>query len=824
MPSIALSDYTAFTFSSTVYLFGGRSETSLSNQLLSISLSKSSVSELSTQSVNPGPLSSPSLTSISKFIVLFGGNKKGSKSNELWIFDVQEIVWEQVSTSGDLPSPRSHCGIASQGDVIVVWGGQGTVGYLNDFYLLNFKERNWMKVPVLSQVQPSQRFGPCIVLDLPDLYLVGGKDMNGISQTLWRFDFEVLEYSVLDNDATFEPGFSQYCELLKSNDSLTLNLGFGTGEIDQPLGYIQSFDFTSKKWSSLFTPSTSKPSRSDSVIFRSSSQIYVLGGQSWSNFLYKSIQSIDLDSNSSSILPTSLPQYLYSSGSQLIQSSIYIYGGGSHFTSIPQPNQPRSQFFQLNPQDLCSKCSESCSPGSYISGSECKLCPAGHYNSDFDSNECLACPAGTENKVLGASSSRQCYPCKEGFYSSSSGSSECLKCAEGFNCPVGSSGSASSSLSDFVVSDQPGMLKRNTAEANRIGGSIQIAVFVVGFFILFVLLFTEKTRNIIKTIDMYTDKHNYVLDVPMIKTKTFFGSVFSMVFFIVALILVIQTIILYVMDNVMENKRLIPVVIIQDTIDGFKADFSVKLVLHNYGGLCVDDQGQCVEEFDVELNDVNRESFSTSCEKSIEDNTCVFELKCYTCEVSVESTILFIMKEIFSYSTAIGVNFTSDSSIPDEPSKISTLIVAESGNLFRGPDPTTFYFSLIPSLFEDDDSEKTGYHVTSQAAAVAGTSIPPEQFGIASYQYVLVSVSSDNNSLYTERKMIYTLFLLIMALIGSVVGMMNIIGGAMSFVESQYLARKTAYDKDQKNQKLKDNRKMALKNLTTEDDYTRGDI
>ena len=150
--------------------------------------------------------------------------------------------------------------------------------------------------------------------------------------------------------------------------------------------------------------------------------------------------------------------------------------------------------------------------------------------------------------------------------------------------------------------------------------------------------------------------------------------------------------------------------------------------------------------------------------------------------------------------------------------------MAESGKLFKGPDPTTFYFSLIPSLFEDDSSEKTGYHVTSQAASVPGTSIPPDQFGIASYQYVLVSVSSDNNSLYTERKMIYTLFLLIMALIGSVVGMMNIIGGAMSFVESQYLARKTAYDKGQKNQKLKDNRKMALKNLTTEDDYTRGGI
>jgi hypothetical protein len=823
LQSFELAEYGFFALASSVYIFSGRSSGGLTNGLTLIKLSKSESQVLTASSSNPGPLSYPSLTSISQFIVLFGGVTPIGRSNELWTFDILSLSWNKVQTSGDLPSPRSHCGISSQGDTLVVWGGKSETGPVNDMFLLNFKSKYWIQIPVSSELQPSARYGPCIALDLPFFYLFGGKASDGISSTLWKFDFESFTYSIVKSNSKLEAGFNQYCELV-NDEKKSLFIAFGTGALDKPLGNVTSFDFGSNKWTTLFE-ATEEISRSDSVIFHSNNELFILGGQSWSSFLYKNILKVDLGLKSSESLSKDLEKYLYASGGKFLRDSLYIYGGGGYFSTVPQPFESLSQFFQVNIKDLCPSCAKDCGPGSYFSDSQCFLCPAGTFSMMHNSTSCESCPVGTASKVKGASSERQCYPCDEGFYSDVSGSSSCLKCAEGFNCPVGSSISYDNKLNDYVESEQPKMLTRKTEEAARIGGAIQIAVFVLGFFILFVLIFTEKTRKIIKTIDMYTDKHNYELDVPMIKTKTFFGSFFSMVFIIVALILVIQTIILYQLDNESESKRLIPVVIIQDTLDnGFLADFNIKLSLHNYGGKCSTSKNTCVQELSVSLNSIKRNSYSTSCKKTSE-NTCIFELSCNTCQVSVESTILFSMKESFSYSTAVELNFTSDSSIPDKPSKISTLKTSEKGKLLRGPDPTIFFFSLIPSLFEKDGKdEKTGYHVTSEAAAVEGTSVTPEQFGFTSYQYVLVKVSSDNNALFTERKTIYTLFLLIMALIGSVVGMMNIIGGAMGFVEGNYLAKKTAFDKDKKNQQLKDNRKMALKNLTTDDDYTRGDI
>jgi hypothetical protein len=145
-------------------------------------------------------------------------------------------------------------------------------------------------------------------------------------------------------------------------------------------------------------------------------------------------------------------------------------------------------------------------------------------------------------------------------------------------------------------------------------------------------------------------------------------------------------------------------------------------------------------------------------------------------------------------------------------------LVAEDGKMFRGKDPTIFSYTLTPSLFDFDGSEKTGYHVALKSNPSPGSTIGPTEFAYNDYQFITLLLTEDINSLYIYRYTIYTAILLIMALIGSVVGIMKIIGGGMAFVESNYLNQKVKHERNNKLQGLKDNRKMALNNLTTEED------
>lgn len=820
---IALVNYASTQSNELVYLFGGRNDSINRNSLLKIRLDDFSIEYLTENFDSPGSLMYSSMVVIGQNLVLFGGEQNGKKNSDLWVFNMDSQVWELIRTIGMTPSPRSHAGIAAQGDVVVVWGGQGEYELLNDFFLFNFKTKRWIMLFPESTLMPNQRYGPCVSIDLPLIYIFGGKSIDGISPMLWQYDLEDNSYTILESNTKFEPGFGQYCEIVKQGENTELFLAYGTGSIDHPIGYINSYDLSEGKWTELFEADNFKYNRSDAIVKRLANYLFVIGGQTWHRDTYKDIQVIRYPSNDIETLNDSMNISIYASAYTYVGDKIYSYGGGGVYGETVLDFQSSSKFVKISLKELCTECKIPCSPGTYTTtDGACIPCPKGKYNSKYGANNCVECPAGTENNILGASSERQCYPCQEGYYTSTTGTSQCYKCLESYNCPVGSQSVYLSNITDSITSDQPGMLKRNTAEAKRIGSSIQIAVIILGVTILLVLLFTEKTRKIIISIDSYNALHNYDLDVPMYRRKTFFGSVFTMIFIIIALILVIQTLILYFMDNLTETKRLIPIVILEDTVDNYLADFTVNVTFYNYGGECIDDNQECLSDLEVSLNMISSESYSYSCKKY--QSNCIITLYCYTCEVSVESTILFAMKEKFSYSTAIGVNFSSDSSIPNKNSKISAVKAAESGTLFRGPSPTIFYFSLIPSLFEDDSGKKTGYHVTTQATPDAGTMIAPEQFSFISNQYVLLTVSRDLNALYTLRLITYTLFLLIMALIGSVVGIMNVIGGAMSFVENNFLQRKAKKERNDKNEKLMDNRKLALKNLTTDDDYTKEKI
>jgi hypothetical protein len=179
------------------------------------------------------------------------------------------------------------------------------------------------------------------------------------------------------------------------------------------------------------------------------------------------------------------------------------------------------------------------------------------------------------------------------------------------------------------------------------------------------------------------------------------------------------------------------------------------------------------------------------------------------------------MKDPNAFSSSIKVKFQSESSIPDKTSSITAEIVAEEGKVFRGSEPTVFSYTLTPSLFDYDGKEKTGYHVALQSNPLIGSTTDPQDYSINDFQSITLLLTQDINALYILRYTIYTEILLIMALIGSVVGIMKLIGGAMSFLESNYLTQKSKIKRNNELESLQDNRKLPLNQLTTEEDRIR---
>ena len=102
------------------------------------------------------------------------------------------------------------------------------------------------------------------------------------------------------------------------------------------------------------------------------------------------------------------------------------------------------------------------------------------------------------------------------------------------------------------------------------------------------------------------------------------------------------------------------------------------------------------------------------CEKQELDCTVSFE--CLDCELVSTGSINIEIEEMDSYATGISIEVSSSSSIPDEYSTIISSLRSDATLYFRGPDPSTFYLLITPSLFLNDsgdwEKELRGYHIS----------------------------------------------------------------------------------------------------------------
>jgi hypothetical protein len=801
-------DYAAASDGSVVYIFGGCSLENFTNLLIKYSPRESNEIQMVTSSYpSPKRLMNASLVSISGFLYLFGGMFEEIRFNELWKFDIDNVQWIRLEYYGDIPSPRSHHSAGSDGETMIIFGGRDSGRLFNDAFSFNTITRTWKELPYVGR-NPSARFGACMMVRLPLIYMYGGEGASSFSVTLWRYNMSDTTWFNYEDSYGFQSGTMQGCDL--SEDGEIVSILYGISDADKPLGHIQHFNLISLAWIPAFTPTDPLLSRSSPLIAKVADSYYIIGGSTWASKAHLEVIKINIQQQTATVIDF-IDQITFQSAYVREKSKIYFYGGGARYDELIRYNMPTNFFYCVDLLDFCDNdCQYVCSPGSYFKEGGCELCPPGTFNEFFGKLECKKCPKGTFNPKVGSTSQRQCYPCSIGKFSNFEGSSNCRDCETIYYCPIGSIFPTILRDVSLIESVQPTSFKRKTSEASLISFQVQIIGSFLAFSVLLLFILVKSLRKYVICIDLYDDLHNFQDEVPMVTRKTLLGGIFTFFFLIAAFNLIARSIVMLQMDNIQELKNLIPLVVLSEIAPSISGNIDFIVTFGNYGGECVvkKDQGKtiCSPSIFYRISEVDISESHFRCE--LKNLDCIIYLTLENCELKSATEIDIKLQERFAYTSQIIVNVTSDSSIPNEKSSVRMIANPANNTVFRGKSPTVFRFSLTPSHFSSDfeSEEHTGYHVSVLSLPYGGTYYDMINLGFTTDLLVKISLERSINGLKIERKYVLTIFLTFLTLLGSIAGVLSVLGSLMTKVEEPYLGLRGIFNKKVNLQNIVDKR------------------
>ncbi|CAG9326896.1 unnamed protein product [Blepharisma stoltei] len=813
---------------SAFYIFGGYSSNEgIMNDLVKFDLTQNPVTYTILSDLYTGPDSreSHSLCVMDGLLYLFGGTNGNSFVNDLWVYDPDTDLWESVKAEGTTPSARSGHAASSQGDVMIIFGGKDDSGYLNDMYQFNTLSNQWQEVNPTSSSSPSARTGACMQIYMPYIIIFGGKTSAGLSREVWSYDSGTNEYTLLYDGTGDEgptPVIGPACELqLDDYGNMNLITMYGTADGEVPLGDVDLFNLTSQKWTKLYTTNGATPltNRAQAIIKKMNSTIVVMGGEQWSTDVFNDLYILNLNTSTTTTI-SSLPDYYYNAAFAYYKTILYIHGGGAVYGQAMRTSVTKSSFLEVDLKcPNMRPCPYTCSPGTYLNSTSCVECPKGSYSENYGVDSCTKCPKGSFNPLNGANTVRQCYPCSQNSFNNEEGASSCKNCPAGKTCPVGSTKPLDDSVEISSSSIQPKLYSKSDGDAQNAIDYMVITIMIITFFVLVSIYFFRGIRLYLQKIDLYSDKHNYILDAPMKLMKTRMGGLFSIFFIILAIILIASDIITFEMANIEETKALVPLVTLQNEISVFTGYIRVYATFFRYGGECVTEKNTCQESISYNLYYITYDKLQVNCTKSSE-NDCTISLACSNCVVETGAYIQYNLLEVSSYTSAISVNVTSTSSIPNELSSINEVLVPNDNSVFRGYNPTQFFYTMTPSYFRsyvsDWTDKVTGYHVSVASSPVGGSQYTITELPFTSDLKLQVYLAKSDTSLYTTRAAKQTVIILISTLLGSVFGVMSAIGGVMRITEKSWNYTDTTV-KHKKAKKGLSNNRNNYKNMLKDD-------
>ena len=695
-----------------LYLMFGRDSTEVFNSVTKIDLS---VQPLEFEVIVENWLAPSERVGHCSFVVnrkmyIFGGSNGATNGagtevevlyNDLWAFDMDLQTWSSINMLGSGPSPRKSFGCSkTQGDVVAVFGGMGESGVLNDLYYFHEPELYWYKV-TSDNDGPTARYLSCLAYYSNLLFIIGGKNKDKAFGDIWIYDFatnqfELSEAKILIPEVyTLTNLFDCKCWIeSKDLSSYSLLIIGGSDFNSYPNQKLLNYTFINKtfikSYKQLGVFQEQSIIGSETLVVITDKYIIRLGGSIYSLILLPSIFVYYRETGNYKLIPTRYQFEFWGHSGVHFADSIYVFGGGGSNEVYKSYRKISNNLIKIS-FHVGDGVELECSAGTF--NETCQPCMAGTY---FDKGVCVNCPKGRINNLLSCTSINQCTPCAENYYNDQEGSNSCLQCPSGTTCPIGSAYPkpgyhlpSNSSVQPSAYKSESGSFDNLTTELWYIFLGISVLIFILS-------LCFHEVWNKLRLIDMFVSYHGNELGVPVIHRKTSFGGLFTIFFSFACILTIITGFLEYTLNNIDEIRALVPVITLTEDISA--KNLEINSTFYIYGGDCVVDF-KChplIEFQDFGFYYTNK---SVVCGRANEN--CFIHAKYENVKLEQKnSEIRLSLREKFSFASALTVNMTSSSSIPNEISSIFTAIEPPKSKLFRGTKPSKIYYKFTPSVKE----------------------------------------------------------------------------------------------------------------------------
>ena len=689
---------------SKLYILYGRNLQTILNSVISIDLSYSPPLRevISPNFINPEARIYHCSVIINQYLYTFGGTDANEDDtqqvfDDMWRFDMINQKWNYVNTLGPAPSKRYDFGCSKTvGDVVAVFGGKGENRYLNDFYFYHETFNTWYQINADGNV-PSPRRGACLVYYNYTYFIIGGKNSEKGFNEIWVYSVETNKFNLIE-EKIFKNGndiTQAKCWVEDKGENIEITVVGGCNFLAIPnLNTIKIIFFPNNNSVSIDSNYKNKSDKipyivaPGSALIKSDNLIFVIGG-----LLYETLMIIPpriKNLETSIYTPYALVKKLnlYGSTGVHYEDSFYIFGGSGSAGTYRSPYKRTSNVYKVsfNSSDPIYL---GCSQGHYedVIEKKCKACIPGTY---FDKTECKPCPKGKYSQALAASSIEQCLPCPAGTFLNKEGGSICLTCPNGYTCPVGSS--HPKSIFEIPKNDsiQPGAYKDKNTFVNFIVKNLWVSAAAIGFFFIMMSFISISFWQRIEKIDLFVAQHSHELGKPVIHKKTKVGGLFSVLFIITCIITAISGFLSYQLDNINEIKALIPLITLEEKVSAESA--LVYTTFYIYGGACGEN---FVCDPKIIYEDIGLSYTYRSVECYMINENCEVRAAYNNLKMTQKtSEIKIMMKEKLSYSSAISINMSLSSSIPNKMSStITSFSTGFEENLFRGTSCWLYYQS-----------------------------------------------------------------------------------------------------------------------------------
>ena len=222
-----VADSTSWLSENRMFLFGGKGNEGLSNDVHSLDLDTWEWTQHTTSGNKPSARFSHVLWTIVNNVVVFGGYGSAGHTTDTFHLNTTTMKWTELSTTGSPPSKRAWCAHAQYAGKGFLFGGDDDRSAYNDLHMFDLTSHVWTKLqPTSGSLPPERRNSRMIVRDM-DLLIYGGNDDNKVFQDCWAWNLEKKVWREL-KDHKFDGRCLHTACYMSDDDSVFIFGGYNT--------------------------------------------------------------------------------------------------------------------------------------------------------------------------------------------------------------------------------------------------------------------------------------------------------------------------------------------------------------------------------------------------------------------------------------------------------------------------------------------------------------------------------------------------------------------------------------------------------------------